>query len=62
MIKKVVARRSLNKASSIKEDLAFWLKKSPEERVSTVDYLRTQYHGSSIRLQRSVRVIQRTRS
>ncbi len=30
MIKKVVTKRSLSKASSTKEDLAFWLKKTPE--------------------------------
>jgi hypothetical protein len=60
MIHKVVKRRDLGDFSSIKEDLAYWLEKTPDERVSAVDYLRRQYHGSSARLQRSARVIQRT--
>jgi len=60
MFQKVVNRHDLNGFSSIKEDLAYWLSKTPDERVATVDYLRRQYHGSSNRLQRSARVIQRT--
>ena len=59
MIQKVVTKRNLYDSSSIKEDLAFWLKKTHEERVAAVDYLRRQYHGSTARLQRSARVIQR---
>ncbi len=46
--------------SSIKENLIYWLIKTPEERVAAVDYLRKQYHGSTERLQRSVRVIKRS--
>ncbi len=60
MILKVVTKRNLIDYSSIKEDLAYWLNKTPEERVAIVDYLRGQYHGSSTRLQRSARIIQRT--
>lgn len=59
MIKKVVTRKSLQE-SSIKEDLAYWLRKRPEERVAAVDYLRKQLYGSTTRLQRSARVIKRT--
>ena len=62
MIQKVVTKRKLNDSSSIKEDLAFWLKKPPEERVAAVDYLRRQYHGSTARLQRLARVVQQTQS
>jgi hypothetical protein len=62
MIQKVVNKRNLKDSSSIREDLAYWLSKIPEERVMAVDYLRRQYHGSTIRLQRSARVIQRTQS
>ncbi len=58
MIEKVVTRRPLHDASSVKEDLAYWLSKSPEERVAAVDYLRKQHHGNTARLQRSARVIQ----
>ena len=60
MIQKVVTKRTLNDASSRKDDLLFWLSKSPEERVSTVEYLRRQFYGSTARLQRSARIIQRT--
>lgn len=62
MIQKVVNKCNLNDFSSVKQDLAYWLSKTPEERVETVDYLRRQYHGSSTRLQRSARLIQRTQS
>ena len=60
MIQKTVKKSNLNNFSSIKDDLSYWLSKAPEERVATVDYLRRQYHGSTARLQRSARVIQRT--
>ena len=59
MIKKIVTKRKLYE-SSLKDDLAYWLSKPPEERIAAVDYLRKQYHGSTTRLQRSARVIQRT--
>ena len=61
MIQKVVKKRNLKDSSSIKEDLAYWLSKPPEERVAMVDYLRRQYHGSTARLKRIVRVIHRTK-
>jgi len=62
MIKKVVNKRNLNehKLQSIIDDLSYWLTRIPEERIATVEYLRRQYHGSTARLQRSARVIQRT--
>jgi hypothetical protein len=40
MIQKVVNKRDLRSFSSIKEDLSYWLGKTPEERVAAVDYLR----------------------
>jgi len=57
MIQKIVNKRDLHDFSSIKDDLMYWLNKTPEERIAAVDYLRKQYHGSTERLQRSVRVI-----
>ena len=60
MIEKVVHKRDLRNFSSIKEDLRYWLTQTPEERVAAVDYLRKQRHGSTERLQRSVRVIKRS--
>ena len=60
MIERVVKKLNLEKDSSTKEDLAYWLNKTPEERISAIEILRRQYHGSSARLQRSARVIQQT--
>ena len=48
----------MDKLNSIQEDLAFWLEKSPEDRISAVEYLRRQYDGNTARLQRSARIIQ----
>jgi len=58
-MKKVVKKRNL-KENSQHEDLAFWLNQTPDERVSAVEILRRQYYGSSERLQRISRVVERT--
>jgi hypothetical protein len=60
MIERVVAKRKLDE-SSAKEDLAYWLSRTPEERVSAVEFLRRQYHGNTARLQRSARIVKQTR-
>ena len=60
MIQKIVKKGNVNDLSSIRQDLTYWLSKPPEERVAAVDYLRRQHHGNTARLQRSVRVTQRT--
>jgi len=60
MMKKVIKIKDLDKNSSILDDLEYWLGKSAEERISTVEYLRRQYHGTTARLQRVVRVIERS--
>ena len=59
MIEKVVHKGNLQKLKSAKENLAYWLSRSPEERVDAVDYLRMQHYGSSEGLQRVARVIKR---
>jgi hypothetical protein len=61
MIERVAKKLDLKKDSTIKEDLSFWLGKTTRERIAAIEFLRTQYHGSSSRLQRSARVIQQTR-
>ena len=58
MIERIVKKLDLEKDSSIKEDLAYWLSKEPQDRIAAIEFLRRQYHGSSARLQRSARVIQ----
>ena len=58
-IKKVVTKRKLQD-SSVKADLAYWMSKTPEERIAAVEFLRRQYYGSSARLQRVARVVKRS--
>ena len=60
MIEKVVKKVGLKESSESELDLAQWLKKTPEERVSAVEYLRRQFYGSTDRLQRTARIIQRS--
>lgn len=60
MIEKTVKKLDLKRESSIREDLAYWLSKTPQERIAAIEFLREQYHGSPERLQRSARVIQQT--
>ena len=57
MIRKVIGKYDLLSATAKLRDLKYWLSRPPAERVAAVDFLRKQYHGSSERLQRSVRVI-----
>ena len=59
MIQKIVKKHRLQERAATQDDLAYWLSKTPEERVATVDYLRRQYYGNATRLQRVARVIQR---
>jgi hypothetical protein len=60
MIRKVVQKKNLQDFSEIKENLVYWLSKTPEERVAEVERLRRQYDGSSARLQRTSRIVQRS--
>ncbi len=62
MIEKVVRKGNMKDFAEVEENLAYWLSKTSEERVAAVEYLRRQLNGSSARLQRSVRVIQRSQS
>jgi hypothetical protein len=59
MIAKDVKKGRLADLQNPKEDLAYWLSKSSEERIAAVEHLRRQRHGDPGRLQRVVRVIQR---
>lgn len=61
MLEKVVKKVPLNQ-SSIQEDLSFWLGKAPEERLAAIEQLRKQIDGTTVRLQRVARVIQRPSS
>ena len=56
MISKVIKKKDMEKDDSIKEDLKYWLKRDPNERILAVEYLRRQFHGNSDRLQRVARI------
>ncbi len=62
MIKKIVKKGNLNDDFLRKSDIKHWLTKSPQERIETVEILRRQYNGSTERLQRVIRVVQRKQS
>ena len=55
-----VIKKSSNSATN--DDLSYWLTKTPEERLSCVEFLRRQYHGNTARLQRFIKVVQRNKS
>ena len=59
MIQKVVQKGQLQGWQEIEQNLAYWLSRTPEERVEAVEILRRQRHGNTDRLQRVARVIQR---
>ena len=59
MIQKVITKRKMDD-SSILDDLTYWQSRTPEERISAVEILRRQYYGSSERLQRFSRIVERT--
>ena len=59
MIKKKVAKHRMDNFSEVRQNLQYWLTKSPQERLAAVDYLRAQVYGNTERLQRTARVIQR---
>lgn len=59
MIKRVISKRKKTDDGSLADDLAYWQKQSPEDRISAVEILRRQYYGGSERLQRFSRVIKR---
>jgi hypothetical protein len=62
MIEKFMRKAKLSEFDEIKENLAYWLSKSPEERVAAVETLRQMHYGNLPRLQRCARVIKRSQS
>jgi hypothetical protein len=60
MIEKVVSKRDLKDPSLAKEDVQFWLTKTPAERIEAVEFLRKQFHGSIPRLQRVASTLKQT--
>jgi len=62
MIQKIVKKYRIDDILSARDDLAYWLSKALEDRVSAIAYLRRQHHGNTARLQRSARIIQLSQS
>ncbi len=62
MVQRVVKIKDMRNNNSAADDLKFWLSKSSEERVAAIEYLRKRFDGSAARLQRVVRVVQRSQS
>ena len=60
MIEKVVTKYNLQDWCKVKDDLNYWLSKTPQQRIEAVEYLRSQYYGNSAGLQRTVRVVERS--
>ena len=60
MKQKVVVSGPLEDDAQISRDVEYWQSRPPEERVAAVDYLRRQYYGDTARLQRVVRVVERS--
>ncbi len=60
VLERVVRRRG--RPGDPREDIAYWLGRSLEDRISAVEFLRIQAHGRSARLQRVARVVRRTES
>jgi hypothetical protein len=58
MIRKIVHKHKLDRDFEIRQNLQYWLSKTPEERLEAVEILRRQVYGeNTLRLQRVVRVI-----
>ncbi len=58
-MEKVVRKANLKDFDEMRENLAYWLSKTPDERVSAVEQLRKQRHGDMHRLVRVARVVRR---
>lgn len=58
-MEKIVTRWELGDLAAAKADLAYWLSRSPEERLAAVEELRRRFYGDPPRLQRVARVFRR---
>jgi hypothetical protein len=59
MIRKTVAKHRMDEFCEVRQNLQYWLTKTPQERLAAVDSLRAQVYGNTERLQRTARVIRR---
>lgn len=59
MIQKVIHKAKLQEHNEIRQNLEYWLSRSPQERVAAVEFYRRQVYGDIPRLQRVVQVVKR---
>lgn len=57
-MEKVAHKRNIDDTTP-SDDLAWWLSRTPEERIEAVEILRRRFHGNAERLQRTARIIER---
>jgi hypothetical protein len=57
MIQKVVHKAKLHNHNEIRQNLEYWLSRTPEERVAAVEFYRRQVYGDIPRLQRMTQVL-----
>jgi len=48
--------------SADRDNLAYWLEKTPEERLEAVEFMRRHYYGDTTGFQRVARVVEQERS
>jgi len=53
-----VKKHRLSDFDEVKDNLEYWLSRSPAERVAAVDQLRREFNESPVRFQRTARIIQ----
>ncbi len=54
---KIISKSTLHEKNQTTCDLNYWLGRSGLERLAAVEYLRSQYYGSSTGIQRTAKVI-----
>jgi hypothetical protein len=57
MIQKVVHKVKLHEHNEIRQNLDYWLSRTPEERVAAVEFYRRQVYGNIPQLQRITQVL-----
>jgi hypothetical protein len=59
MIQKVVHKAKLQEYNEIRQNLEYWLSRTPEERVAAVEFYRRQVYGDIPPIQKVVHIIKR---
>ena len=62
MVEKKVTKHHLKDGTVQIRDVAYWLSKSPEDRLAAVEFLRRQYDENPARLQRVAHITKLSQS